>query len=160
MYVGFVRFYRYWQPWVHDHFYTTNINEIGTGTAGAWGKYGYISEGTVSMIHTTPVAGSCPLYRYAIHGVEHFYTENANEIGTTTPEQVGNHGYISEGIAGYCFPHQKSGTVPLYRYWQPSTRDHFYTTNANEIGTCTLVAVGKYGYIYEGVVCYVYPCLD
>ena len=125
-----------------------------------WGNYGYISEGTVSLIHTSPVAGSCFLYRYAIHGVEHFYTTNPHEIGTTTAGQVGKHGYISEGIAGHCFPTQKAGTVPLYRYWQPSNRDHFYTTNANEIGTCTPGVVGKYGYISEGVACYVFPCRD
>lgn len=33
-------------------------------------------------------------------GVDHFYTTNPNEIGTTTPGTTGRYGYKSEGIAG------------------------------------------------------------
>ena len=41
-------------------------------------------------------------------------------------------------------------TVPLYRYWNSSTRDHFYTTNWKELKR------GRYGYRCEGKACYVY----
>jgi len=40
-------------------------------------------------------------------------------------------------------------TGPLYRYWNATTADHFYTTNWSELGN------GRYGYTYEGVQCYV-----
>ena len=50
-----------------------------------------------------------------------------------------------------------AGTVPLYRYWNPSSADHFYTTNADEIGTTTSGEVGRYGYHSEGIACYVSP---
>ena len=66
-------------------------------------------------------------------------------------------GYISEGIAGYCFPDAVAGMVPLYRYWKGSVRDHLYTTNAAEIGTMTCGQVGNYRYRSEGVACYVIP---
>ena len=42
---GTVPLYRYWKASVSDHFYTTNINEIGTAHPGAVGKHGYKSEG-------------------------------------------------------------------------------------------------------------------
>ena len=38
----------------------------------------------------------------------------------------------------------------LYRYWNPSWGDHFYTTNFNELGN------GAQGWILERVECYVY----
>ena len=34
--------YRYWKPAGSDHFYTTNVNEIGTAVGGSTGKGGYI----------------------------------------------------------------------------------------------------------------------
>jgi hypothetical protein len=41
--------------------------------------------------------------------------------------------------------------VPLYRYWNPTTIDHFYTTNFRELGR------GRFGYRYEGIQGYVSP---
>jgi C1A family cysteine protease len=41
--------------------------------------------------------------------------------------------------------------VPLYRYWNPSGGDHFYTTSWSELG------LGRYGWGFEGVQCYVAP---
>ncbi len=43
-----------------------------------------------------------------------------------------------------------AGTVPLYRYWNSSISDHFYTTNWADLGT------GKYGYKFEETQCYVF----
>ncbi|KAF7296677.1 F-box domain-containing protein [Mycena chlorophos] len=40
--------------------------------------------------------------------------------------------------------------VPLYRGWNPTTTDHFYTTSAEELGNST-------GYSSEGIRAYVYP---
>ena len=103
---------------------------------------------------------SSPLYRYYNSGSnDHFYTTNFAEIGTTTPGSVGNFGYKYEGVAGYCYKTQTTGTVPFFRYWNDIMGDHFYTTNLkyNEIGTTTPGNVGKYGYKSEGVACYVFP---
>ena len=41
---------------------------------------------------------------------------------------------------------------PLYRLWSSAIGDHFYTTSANERNSVTQ----KYGYVDEGVACYVY----
>lgn len=156
---GLNAFFRYYNPGPVDHFYTTNINEIGTATPGVRGNHGYVSEGIQCYLYTHQVHCSIPLYRYYSSGAtDHFYTTNANEIGTTTPGQVGNHGYRSEGIAGYCFAGEIPGfTVPLYRYYQGSRRDHFYTTAASEIGTIVHGDVGQHGYRSEGIACWVIP---
>ena len=127
---GFSYLYRYFNG--REHFYTRSIHEIGTAVPGRKGNHGYTSEGIQCIIGSGRATGSVPLYRYW-NGQEHFYTTNSNEIGVTTPGHVGHHGYRSEGIAGYCFPHKYPNTVPLYRYWNGI--DHFYTTNWHEIGT-------------------------
>ena len=144
--------YRYFNG--YEHFYTQNINEIGTTVPGQRGNHGYTSEGIQCSILSSRVAGSVPLYRYW-NNREHFYTTNSNEIGVTTPGHVGHHGYRYEGIAGYCFPRQYHGTVPLYRYWNGA--DHFYTTNWHEIGTHISGHTGQHNYRCEGIACYVYP---
>ena len=147
---GYAPFYRYSNG---EYFYTTNILEIGTAVPGQRGSFGYVSEGVQCIVSTEPGQGLKPLYRYG-NGIDHFYTTNANEIGTTVPGVTGNYGYVSEGIAAYCYAMRRLNTVPLYRYYNGV---HFYTTNANEIGTIVLGHVGRYGYKYEGVACYVFP---
>ena len=44
-----------------------------------------------------------------------------------------------------------AGTVPLYRYWNSSVSDHFYTTNWAELGN------GNHGWAFEETQCYVFP---
>ena len=121
---------------------------------GKRGRHGYTSDGIQCKIYMVQVDETQPLYRYK-NDMEHFYTQNPQEIGTTVAGAKGNHGYISEGVAGYCFPKQESGTIPLYRYY--GNGNHFYATNAAEIGTTIIGEVGHHGYKFEGVTCYVTP---
>jgi hypothetical protein len=79
---------------------------------------------------------------------DHFYTTDASERDSA----VRQHGYTSEGVAGYVFPQQIQGAVALHRLWNPSVRDHFYTADASERDR----AVVQYGYTSEGVVGHVY----
>ena len=136
-----------------DHFYTTDANEIGTTTYGQVNK-GFKSEGYQCRIFPRREASTQPLYRY-YNGRNHFYTLHSAEIGTTTAGVVGNYGYKSEGIAGYCYPQEEAGTIPLYRYH--GNGDHFYTTDPAEIGTVVPGAVGHHGYKAEGITCHVIP---
>lgn len=152
--------FRYWSPGQTDHFYTTNWKEINQVIPPRRGNHGYTAEGIACVILTRRNFGAVPLYRYYKRG-DHFYTTNPREIGTTTPGRLGKHGYKSEGKSGYCFPNTNYwyyylGAVPLYRYWNPKNVDHFYTTNAKEIGTTTPGKRGKHGYISEGIACYVF----
>ena len=105
------------------------------------------------------LTGMVPLFRYKnFSSGHHFYTTNANEIGTTTPGAAGNGGLISQGIAGYVFPVQSPDTQPLFRYLNLNNSNHFYTIDANEIGTTTKGVIGRDGItISEGIAAYVYP---
>ncbi|MBD1855148.1 MULTISPECIES: ETX/MTX2 family pore-forming toxin [Leptolyngbya] len=86
-------------------------------------------------IYTTDML---PVYRKFARG-NHFYT--------TTPQEGEVHGYVNEGILGFVYVTQQSGTVPVYRKFGGG--DHFYTTNLQE---------GKdQGYQDEGILGYVYP---
>jgi hypothetical protein len=51
----------------------------------------------------------------------------------------------------YVFNGQVAGTVPLWRYSNPSNQDHFFTTNRREGDIATV----KFGYVAEGVCCWV-----
>jgi len=152
-YPGLVPVYRYHHEQNHNHFYTTDAGEIGTTQHGHTGNHGYKSEGVLGYISPNHIPGSVPVYRY-YHGDhhDHFYTTNAAEIGTTQHGQTGNHGFKSEGVLGYAWAGHATGLlVPLYRYFHDQNHDHFYTTNAGEIGTTQHGQTGNHGYKSEGV---------
>jgi len=146
-----VNLHRYYNRKIVNHFYTANYNELKRGNRN-W-KY----EGVQCQISQYWQPETAPLYRYLLPGKDHFYTTNINEIGTSTPGQKGKHGYVSEGVTGYCFYAKKPGTIPLYRYYHGRKQNHFYTTNAKEIGVTRNGRIGRHGYKSEGVACYVYP---
>jgi hypothetical protein len=135
-----VALHRYWNPQIPDHFYTTDWNELGAGTA-AW-----IYEGVRCRVHLQAVPGAVPLYRYwNSQGGDHFYTSDFGELG------AGRFGWVFEGVACYVHDAQASGTVPLYRYWYTLGSQHFYTTDWSELGS------GQGGWLFEKIQCYVHP---
>lgn len=83
-------------------------------------------------------------------GPQHFYTTHWQEVGTHTPGVVVGP-WKSEGIVGFIYTTNQNNTQPLYRYYNSHHAAHFYTTDANEIGTITLGAIGRNGYNYEGI---------
>jgi hypothetical protein len=85
---------------------------------------------------------------------DHFYTTNGGEIGVVTPGMSGKYGYVCEGILGYISATSIPGTIPVYRYWKEAAHDHFYTTNAQEIGTVVSGHTGNHGYVCEGILGY------
>jgi Repeat of unknown function (DUF5648) len=62
-----------------------------------------LGKGSRKLQQCPPSVDVVPIYRYW-NGVEHFYTANAAEIGTTVGGQKGRHGYVSEGIAFHAVP--------------------------------------------------------
>jgi len=148
--------FRYNHPGIHDHFYTTSSTEIGTTTYGQKGNNGYISEGHSFNIFTHHHMGLVPVFRY-YHGTaqDHFYTVNSEEVGTKDTGKTGPNGYSCEGVMGYCSPTEFFGGVPVYRYYNGKTQDHFYTTNPAEVGTTKVGAIGAHGLAFEGILGYV-----
>jgi hypothetical protein len=91
---GTVPLYRYWNPQVGDHFYTTDWNELGNG------NYGWSFERVQCYVHAQAVPGTVPLYRYwNSQDGDHFYTTDWNELGN------GNYGWGYEGIQ--CYVHDQ-----------------------------------------------------
>jgi len=133
-------FYRYYHHGIQDHFYTRDWNELRRGSAAHW-QY----EGTECRLFGIQVSGTVPLYRYWGNH-DHFYTTNINEIGTARAGQRGRHNYVSEGVAGYCYPQRGHGLKPLYRFVLISgAHNHFYKCSSRSTPG---------GYRYEGVACY------
>ncbi|MBI4512153.1 MAG: hypothetical protein HY698_21145 [Deltaproteobacteria bacterium] len=129
--------YRYWNPYIMDHFYTANWGELGSGSSG------YAWEGVSGYALAAKTSQSTPLYRYWNGAIgDHFYTTSWSELGG------GGNGWSYEGIAGYVFVSSGSSRAPFYRYWNPTATDHFYTTNWNEVGN------GNYGWALEGTAGY------
>ncbi len=118
-----VPLFRYWSAECTDHFYTTDINELGPNGTNSW-----IYEGVQCYVYSYQRSGTLPLYRYwSMDGGDHFYTTNLNELG---PE--GSNGWIFEGIQCYVYPDPQHDTSPLYRYNFSLVGDHFYTTSMME----------------------------
>ena len=81
------------------------IKKVPSFLSGKYGKNGYKSESVAGFCFLNPRPGTIPLYRYwHSQWKDHFYTINAAEIGVTSHEQIGRHGYISEGVQCYVYP--------------------------------------------------------
>jgi len=153
---GLSPIFRYFNSKVNDHFYTTNAAEIGTTTTGKTGNNGYVCEGILGYISPNEFPGGIPIHRYFLDNKnDHFYTSNVNEIGTITVGHKGNHGYKYEGILGYAYPAEHHLNM-VHRYYHEGVKDHFYTTDKEEIGTTIPGAVGKHGYKSEGLAFYIF----
>jgi hypothetical protein len=90
-------------------------------------------------------SGTVPVFRY-YNGHEfqdHFYTRNYSELGDGS-----NDGYHFEGIAFYAFKTQVANSVPVTRWFNSTTGNHYYTTDPTEIPP---------GSVNQGVAFYAYP---
>merc|ERR1712099_79346 len=97
--------------------------------------------------------GTTALKRYFNpDAADHFYTAfTHNNCGGR--EGIYNAlpaGYNHEGDLGFCFCDPTEGTVPLFQYYSRSVKDHFYTTNPNNVLT-------ESAWECQGLLCYVYP---
>jgi peptidoglycan hydrolase-like amidase len=63
--------------------------------------------------------------------------------------------YVSEGTAFYAYPTQADGTLPIYRFRNTNSGDHFYTISENE--KKSIEDNPQWGYIYENIAFYASP---
>ncbi len=91
--------------------------------------------------------------RFTPNGVyDHFYS--TTYYGGYLPYVPGLNGWYLEDCAFVVYLEQAPNTVPLYRYWNPTAADHFYTTTF--YGAAIFGGgIGNWG--YEGFEGYVYP---
>jgi hypothetical protein len=92
-----------------------------------------------------------PLFRlYNAKNGHHLYTISSAE----RQNDISSLGYTDEGSACYVFGSdpQVPGSAPLFRLYNPTNGDNFYTTSATERDN----AVANGGYTDAGVACYVF----
>lgn len=131
-----------------DHFYTTHAGERDLFSRHCGYKY----EAPAAQILASPAESTVPLFRI-LRNKEHFYTTDVmekDEVLRDTSDAAAVH---YEGVAGYVYPIQLSGTIPLYRLYRPQVDNHFYTTSKLE----KRLRLKVIGWMDEGTACYVYP---
>jgi len=97
------------------------------------------SDFETTGFHTFPSGGEGyqALYRcYNLAGRDHFVST-----------QSSCEGFSNEGILGYAASNQVSGTVPLYRFYNPATADNLITVNYTEGSQTGLTYEGTLGYV-------------
>jgi len=145
--------YRYYNG--KEHFYTQDgMREINTIDKGSKGNFGYVCEGIAFYAEPDWSDKALPVYRYW-NGTDHFYTQNgAAEMKTIKKGEKGQYGFTCEGLGFHVYTNDMNGeAIPLYRYY--NGKEHFYTTDGDEIGVTEAGKTGKFNYKCEGVVGYV-----
>ncbi len=68
----------------------------------------------------------------------------------------GKETYQYQGVSGYAELTPSDQNIPVYRFWNKKTTDHFYTTSENEKNQLARdLETGKDDYVYEGIAWYV-----
>jgi len=154
-------FYRLYNPVTQDHLYT--ISEVERKDALA---AGYINDGVpvvggiyeIDHFFGNEPSESISFYRLYHPGTnDHFYTTNKTEKDAALVNGYIDDGYCKKyedgedncvSYAGMIFsnnasPGVKAVTIPFFRLYNPSSNDHFYTTDEFE----RKYAIDNYGYI-------------
>ena len=138
---------RAWSSSGTDHVYTTNTTEMDAFLAN-----NYTAQGIAAYIlpADTQAPTAVPLFRlYSSKNSDHYLTANVTDRDATLNR--GN--YVSDGIAGYVYPDQECGTVPLFRLNNHVVLDNFFTTDQAEVYDF----VDQRGYHELGAIAYVNP---
>lgn len=103
------------------------------------------------------VAGRLPVYRfYSASMTDYLYTTDENEkkqLMEDYDKNLQTYGY--QGIVGYVDNHETNTNVPVYRFWNEKTTDHFFTTDEYEkevVMENTKKGIDQYQ--YEGIAFY------
>lgn len=121
--------YRFYSQNNKSHFFTISTTEkdriIATYPETEW-RY----EGVAYYVPETST-GNKPVYRfYSPSNKSHFFTASStekNRIIATYPETEWRY----EGIA-YYVPTTSTGNRPVYRFYSPSNKSHFFTVSGSE----------------------------
>lgn len=146
--------YRFWSPVYGTHFYTADEDEkdeIENEQGNLWTYEGVAYH----ALSGASEPNSAPIYRFwstALSG--HFYTISERERDKIINKYPDVWEY--EQIAFYAFPvdEQPEGTIPVYRFWSPTLRHHFYTVSETEKQKVEKEYPDVW--VYEGIAWYAY----
>jgi hypothetical protein len=150
--------YRFFNPQVGTHFYTSNEAERDS-VINTLPQYQYegpaFASAPVDPLTGSPsgtATGVAPVYRFFNTQVGvHFYTISAAErdnVINTLPQ------YSYEGVGYYAYDAPQTGSLELYRFFNTQVGVHFYTASAAERDN---ILSNLPQYNYEGVAYYVNP---
>jgi hypothetical protein len=120
----------------NGHLYTTDL-------AAAMASPYNLEAQNYFRVYAQPVPGTRPLFLCRKGNGKRFLTSD------TACENAGG----QERQLGYWSPTELCGAIPLYRLYQESSQNHFYTTNAGERDN----AANNLGYVSEGIGGWVWP---
>jgi hypothetical protein len=112
---GTVPLYRWVQPRLGGHFYTTNPLEPAD-------RNSFRAQGITGYVFAQPVPGSVPVYRW--HSRRDWYYTVSSDASWARGT-----GYRMDGVGCHILAMQQPGTIPLYRFVDPRNGLHFYTTH-------------------------------
>ncbi len=141
--------YRFWSPVMQDHFYTASETERQKVSDWVAEGIAYFALPYGSDPNTKPV------YRFwSPIFASHFYTiseSEKNKLLTTAADA-----WTFEGVYFYAFPQDRrpADTVPVYRFWSPSLKHHFYTTSQPEKDK--VINMNPQLWVDEGIAWYAY----
>ena len=95
-----------------------------------------------------------PVYQFYSDTMrDHFWTITTEEaISLQNAYNMGTSTYAYKGVAGYVYQNNVANSVPVYRFWNKKTLDHFYTISETEKQQVEKdYKDGKDDYEYEGV---------
>ena len=98
-----------------------------------------------------------PVYRfYSDILQDYFWTVSADEKNQLQAAyQNGSGTYLYQGVYGYVEKSASARTIPVYRFYNKKTGDHFYTMNEAEKNQVEEdYRTGKDNYAYEGIAWY------
>jgi hypothetical protein len=111
---GTVPLYRWLHPRDGSHFYTV--------VPAAPDRPNAVGEGATCHVFDHQGNDRVAVYRWRTH---------RDDLYTTAPdgEKAAQLGYRPAGVACYIYAEAKPGTTPLYRFYDPKRRHHFYSTH-------------------------------
>ncbi len=133
--------YRFFSSRSGDHFYTISSDEKTSLENNSSAGYAY--EGAAFWAYTSQVSGTVPVYRFLnSKNSDHFYTASSGEKDALINNPAW--GYNYEGVAFFVFPSQVSDTSAVYRFFNASNGDHFYTASSSEKNELNLAPVFRF----------------
>ncbi|KIJ48652.1 hypothetical protein M422DRAFT_97814, partial [Sphaerobolus stellatus SS14] len=112
--------------------------------------------GVRAYMFPTQQPGTVPLYGFSQNDVDRMFVlalADGSEPPSPTGYQPGTSPLTGNNIAGYFYPTQVCGSVPLYQLFSSQITDHFYTTDEQE----RQLLISENLYADLGIIAYVLP---